>query len=103
LGGRGIICQVDQDLFRYKPKYQRGRAPDHELWVFGIADTSCRSAKLFLKLVQNRTAVQLLPIINEVCREGTVIYCDEYAAYRRISDMNFVHELSITDCITLIL
>jgi hypothetical protein len=39
LGGPGVV-QIDESLFNHKSKYQRGRWPDRETWVFGIADTS---------------------------------------------------------------
>jgi len=40
LGGNGLICQVDESMFRHKPKYHRGRATEYEIWVLGIIDTS---------------------------------------------------------------
>ncbi|MGL6009009.1 MAG: hypothetical protein ACRC1D_06100 [Culicoidibacterales bacterium] len=73
LGGVGIICQIDESLFRHKPKYHVSRHPTNEKWVFGIADTSYSPAKVYLSCVPNRRAETLLPIINEVCRTGTII------------------------------
>jgi hypothetical protein len=58
---------------------------------FGIADSSFSPAKVFLKLVENRTANVLLPLILQVCREGSIIYSDQWAAYRNISSLNFEH------------
>ena len=40
LGGANVIVQIDDSLFWHKPKYQRGRAPAADQWVFGIVDTS---------------------------------------------------------------
>ncbi|MGL5708797.1 MAG: hypothetical protein ACRDDF_11120, partial [Aeromonas sp.] len=77
LGGRGILCQIDESLFRCKPKYHRGRASSNELWVFGIVDTSSAEGSYYLELVENRSASQLIPIIKRVCREGTVIVSDQ--------------------------
>jgi hypothetical protein len=58
LGGEGIICQVDESLFAYKPKYHRGRAPKREKtrerWVFGIVDTSYVPAIGYLQFVNER-------------------------------------------------
>jgi hypothetical protein len=33
LGWEGIICQVDESMFAYKPKGHRGRAPENKRWV----------------------------------------------------------------------
>ena len=91
LGGRGIICQIDESLFRHKPKFHRGRATNHELWVFGIADTSYTPAKIYLDCVPDRTALTLLPIISRVCRADTIIHSDEWAAYNNVGQLYFEH------------
>lgn len=91
LGGNGIICQVDESLFRHKPKYHRGRATNNELWVFGIADCSYKPSRVYLQLVENRTSNVLMPIIYSVCRPGTVIYSDQWRAYRNFSEINMEH------------
>ncbi|MGL5706783.1 MAG: transposase [Aeromonas sp.] len=91
LGGPGIICQIDESLFRHKPKYHVGRYPSNEKWVFGIADTSYTPAKVFLQLVPNRQADTLLPIISQVCRDGTIIVSDQWRAYFNIADLGFEH------------
>ena len=45
MGGPGIILEIDESLFRHKPKYHRGRQPQHDSgWVFGIVDTSSTPA-----------------------------------------------------------
>jgi hypothetical protein len=64
-------------LFRYKPKNHRGRAPENEKWVFGIADCSYTPAKVFLQSVQDSSASTLLPLISRVCRPGTIVVSDE--------------------------
>ena len=91
LGGNSIVCQIDESLFRHKPKYHRGRATDQELWVFGIADTSYSPSHIYLELVENRAAATLLPIISQVCRPNSIIVSDEWAAYRAV-DENTGHD-----------
>ena len=44
LGGLNVTVQIDESLFRHKPKYHRGRAPRTEQWVFGLVDTSKQPA-----------------------------------------------------------
>ena len=93
LGGEGVVCQIDESLFRHKQKYHVGRVPERELWVFGIADTRYTPAKIHLSLVVNRSAATLLPIISTVCLPGTIIHSDQWAAYRNIaSSLNFIHQ-----------
>ena len=48
LGGSGVVCQVDESLFAYKPKYHRGRSPEEEKWVSGIIDTSFTPAQGYM-------------------------------------------------------
>lgn len=91
LGGPGIRCQIDESLFRYKPKNHRGRAPENEKWVFGIADCSYVPAKIFLQSVQDRSASTLLPLISRVCRPGTIVVSDEWRAYLNVSSLGFEH------------
>lgn len=49
LGGPDIICQCDESLFVHKAKYNHGRRPSDQVWVFGIADTSFKPAGFMLK------------------------------------------------------
>jgi len=85
LGGYGIICQIDESLFSHKQKNHVGRVPQEPVWVFGIVDTSQRPCTGYMRVVENRSEATLLPIINEVCRPGTVIHSDKWAAYRNIT------------------
>jgi ISXO2-like transposase domain len=76
LGGHGVVYSIEESCFSHKQKYQRGRAPEREIWVFGIVDTSFRPARAYLEVVEDRTQERLLPIINNVCRAGTIIHSD---------------------------
>ena len=51
LGGEGLICQVDESMFKYKQKYHVGRISSENRWVFEIADTSFKPARYYVKLV----------------------------------------------------
>lgn len=91
LGGRGMICQIDESMFRYKQKYHVGRIPHGPRWVFGIVDTSTIPAKYFVSLVENRKSHTLLPIICNVCRPGSIIWSDEWRAYSQLTDYGYEH------------
>lgn len=92
LGGDGIVCQVDESLFRHKPKYHVGRCTNREIWVFGIADTTFTPAKVFLSIVENRKSSTLIPIIESICRPGTIIHSDQWSSYRSLSNnIRFTH------------
>ncbi|KAG0424152.1 hypothetical protein DMUE_6107 [Dictyocoela muelleri] len=91
LGGEGVICQIDESMFHYKQKYHHGRVSQENRWVFGIADTTLKPARYFVKVVPNRRKETLLSIINNVCRPGTIIWSDEWRSYDSIHE-NFLHE-----------
>ena len=56
LGGPGRIVQIDESLFAHKLKYHRGRAPQSEIWVFGMADCTSNPALGFMQIVVRRNA-----------------------------------------------
>ena len=86
LGGPGVVCQIDESCFSHRPKYHRGRCAEHEVWVFGIVDTSFRPSRAVLQIVDNRSAITLLPIVQSVCRRATIIHSDSWAAYRALHE-----------------
>ena len=51
LGGPGVIVQIDESLFRHKPKNHRGWATTREVWVFGLCDTSHSTALGVMSIV----------------------------------------------------
>ena len=86
MGGPGIILEIDESLFRHKPKYHRGRQPQHNSgWVFGIVDTSSTPAVGYMQIVPDRTAGTLLGILQQVARPGSIIRSDSWRAYRAIN------------------
>jgi LSD1 subclass zinc finger protein len=106
LGGNNIVINLDESLFRHKPKYHRGRLTKHELWVFGVADTSFTPAHIYLELVEDRSAATLLPIVKRVLRHNSIVISDDWASYRRIDEIlgfdNLIvnHSLNFVDPIT---
>lgn len=68
-------------------QHHRGRPPRSEQWVFGMVDTTTTPALGVMELVPRRDAATLLPIINQHVRPGTIIWSDEWAAYRRVQQL----------------
>lgn len=89
--------QIDESKFG-KRKYHRGRRVEG-CWVFGLVEAIStetpnvyKAGHIFVCTVPNRTAHTLLPIIYGVCRRGSIIRSDGWAAY------NSLHP-SDADCI----
>ncbi|KAF9761067.1 hypothetical protein NGRA_2884 [Nosema granulosis] len=51
--------------------------------VFGIVDTSTGPSIGYMQVVTDRSAATLLPIIQRVCRPGTIIHSDMWAGYKK--------------------
>jgi transposase-like protein len=60
--------------------------------VFGIADTSFQPAKVYLKVVDDRSANTLIPIIQRVCISKTIIYSDQWRSYNRLASLGINHQ-----------
>ena len=65
LGGNGVVVQIDESLFRHKPKHHRGRATTNEVWVFGLCDTSQSPALGVMCIVPDCTAQTLPPTSSD--------------------------------------
>ena len=72
-----------------------------EQWVFGMVDTSQQPALGYMELVTQRDASNLQPIIRAHTSPGNTIHSDEWAAYRRVSNIpgavahNTVNQLTL--------
>jgi len=64
-----------------------GRPPSQQVWVFGMCDTSDTPALGVMKIVADRSATTLLPLIQQHVRSGTVVHSDEWAAYNRVQQL----------------
>jgi hypothetical protein len=81
LGGPGVVVQIDESLFNHKSKYQRGRRPDKK---HGSSGSPTHPSVTYMQTVAKRDAATLLPIIQKVVRPGSIVYSDEWRAYRQI-------------------
>lgn len=88
LGGPGVIVQADETMLNYKVKSHRGRGPREQVWALGIVDTSYNPARAYYKIVSDRRASTLLPIITQKVRVGSIIVTDEFKSYNALANMN---------------
>ena len=65
-------------------QYQMGRRPLTEKWVLGLFDTQYQPTRPYLQLVRRPNAATLLPIIQRKVQPGSLVFTDEWSAYRRI-------------------
>ena len=86
-----------------KRKYNVGRVTaGMQQWIFGIFD--CEKRIGVIEFVTDRSSATLIPIIKKYCLEGdldcffniflllgTVIWSDEWSAYKCLSNESFVH------------
>ena len=57
-----------------------------------MVDTSETPALGVMRVVPDRTAATLLPIIQQHLRPGTIVWSDEWAAYYRVQQLNVVSQ-----------
>jgi transposase-like protein len=77
------ILECDESKFGKQQKYHKGKIT-RRYWVFGLAQRNTR--KTMFKVVQQRNASTLIPLITEVAMEGSTIYSDEWRAYNTLKD-----------------
>ena len=67
-----------------KRKFNKGRCNVKRKWVVGFVQRGTRKA--VLRVVEQRNAATLLPIIRKHVQNGTTIYSDEWKAYGRLRE-----------------
>ena len=85
----------------------RGCPPSRQVWVLGICDTSHTPARGVMRIVPDRSAATLLPVIQQHVRSGTIVHSDEWAAYNHVQHLPSVgqhrvvnHSLHFVDLAT---
>ena len=58
-----------------------------QVWVFGLCDTSHTPACGVMRIVPDRSAATLLPIIEQYVHSGTIVHSDEWAAYNHVQHL----------------
>jgi transposase-like protein len=90
--GENVECnsnvEIDESAFGKKRKNNRGKRYKKQ-WVFGI--TEKRTNKVILEIVSNRSKATLLPIICKHISKEAIIHHDDWAAYRKLSNLGYKH------------
>ena len=79
--GEELVVEIDERLFTHSDGKQ--------IWVFGLYSRNTREARCFT--VADRTAQNLIPIIQTHVPEGSHIYTDGWLAYIGLSDLGYNH------------
>lgn len=82
LGGPGRKVYVDEALVRIGALQKRTT-------LFGMTD----GERCAIRLVPNRKAATLLPLICEAVQPGTTIVSDGYQSYKRLGQLGFPHSV----------
>ncbi|KAK2557526.1 hypothetical protein P5673_020277, partial [Acropora cervicornis] len=84
-GGAGAVVKCDESKFNHKAKYNRGRRPARDTWVFGIITAEYSPARGYFTVVDRRDADTLWPIIDQCILPGSEVQTDDWGAYRGLT------------------
>ena len=68
-----------------------GRMSEHQVWVFGIVDTSYVTTRRYIEIVAQKDKATLFDIVRRICLPGTIIHSDQWAEYKDITGLSFKH------------
>lgn len=89
LGGPTKIVEIDESKWGHKRKYNRGRINKNSQWILGLIERG--TSKVCLLIVRNRSAEELIPLIQGVVLPGTTIMSDQWAAYNSLGTLGYTH------------
>ena len=89
IGGRGIIVEIDESKMG-KRKYQRGHHVEG-VWILGGVERTAER-RVFLQVVENRSAETLCTIIRQCVHPESIIITDLWKAYSSLGpNLGFTH------------
>ena len=105
LGRPGVVVHIDESLFRHKPKVwyscMASSLSDCQHFYHDILQNHCgrpppRQATLpargVMRIVPDRSAATLLPIIQQHVHSGTIVHSDQWAAYNSVQQLPSVEQ-----------
>ncbi|XP_048017584.1 uncharacterized protein LOC125249341 [Megalobrama amblycephala] len=91
IGKRHKIVFIDESKFGHKRKYNRGRQSNRASWVFGMLGVKEEFRRPILKVVNQRSAQHLMPILQKHVRQGSTVVSDGWRAYNCLRDAGYNH------------
>ncbi|KCZ80791.1 hypothetical protein H312_01798 [Anncaliia algerae PRA339] len=91
LGGREAIVQVDETMLNYRCKSHRGRSSRNRTDAITIVEYKNNITRASAKVISNKEAATLLPIIIEQVKPFSTIYTDEFRSYSALTSYGFFH------------
>lgn len=82
------VIEIDESIFGKRRKYNKGKA-FRQVWVFGLVQKESR--QISLHMVEDRKKATLIPLINENVKQGSKIYHDDWASYRKLHEYGYLH------------
>ena len=81
--------QLDECCLSRRVKYHRGEARGPVVWVWGCC--CIETGRILILPVLNRSADNLVPIIEKYIEKGTKILTDGWAAYASLNSLGYQH------------
>lgn len=85
--------EIDEAYFGGRRKGQRGRAVGHKSVVFGLLE---RDGRVYTKVVYTVSAEELMGIIRQKTRKGSVYFTDSFKSYNSLKHFGKHHRVNHT-------
>jgi transposase-like protein len=89
VGGDQVVVEIDECKIA-KRKYHRGHRVEGAWVVGGVERTELR--KVFVEVVEDRSAVTLRDIISRRVKPGSIVHTDLWRGYSNLEDFGVTHE-----------
>lgn len=92
LGIQGSIVQGDETMGNYKCKSHRGRSPNNRTDFLTLVEViNGHITRGYAKIIPDKSAKTIQPIIQSQVLAGAVIHTDEHRAYMGLKALGFRH------------
>lgn len=85
IGGPFKQVDIDETMLSHTAKAHRGRTPRQQIYALCIKEVGSNAQRGFCKVLHDRSARSILPIIYRVVLPGTTIHTDEWSSYNQLS------------------
>ncbi|KCZ76670.1 hypothetical protein H311_02327 [Anncaliia algerae PRA109] len=92
LGGPKQIIQIDETMLNFRCKSHRGRSPQNRTDALCIIEYDGKITRAFAKVIANKEANTILPIIFSQVQPFSKIHTDEHRSYSKLSTLGYDHD-----------